>query len=78
MIGRSIRVEPGYERPIGDTTYQFAAIFEFADTAGLLSYLRHPKHETLGQLFWEACEATTILEVEALSPDGWSISELLA
>lgn len=64
FIGRSIDVDPGYARSLGDKTYEFAAVLEFADRAALVSYLTHPAHDKLGQLFWQYCESTIILEVE--------------
>lgn len=63
-IGRSVRLDPGYDRHFGDKTYSFAAVLEFDDEAGLLEYLKHPKHEELGRLFWLWCDSTAIMEVE--------------
>ena len=55
---------PATARSFGDKTYNYAAIFEFADAAALKQYLSHPLHHELGRLFWEMCESTTIVEVE--------------
>ena len=65
-VGRSVRLNPGYERSFGNKTYSFAAVLEFDDEAGLLEYLRHPKHDELGRLFWLWCDSTAIMEVETL------------
>ena len=64
FIGRAIKVDPGYERNLGDKTYEFAAVLEFADREALVKYLTHPAHDELGRLFWQYCESTIILEVE--------------
>lgn len=37
--------------------FPYAAIVEFDDLAGLQTYLRHPQHEQLGQLFYRLQEA---------------------
>jgi hypothetical protein len=29
-----------------------------------MAYLAHPLHERLGQLFWNVCESTMIVDVE--------------
>lgn len=63
-VGRSIDVSPGYERSMGDTTYEFAAVLEFADRDALVSYLRHPAHSELGAEFWRCCERTVVSEVQ--------------
>jgi hypothetical protein len=36
--------------------YQFAAVLEFDDEAGLKAYLEHPAHQRLGARFFEAVE----------------------
>lgn len=41
---------PGYEQMMRDN-YDFAAIIEFDDLAGLKSYLAHPSHESIGRHF---------------------------
>jgi len=37
--------------------FPFVAIIEFDDLAGLQAYLRHPRHERLGELFYKLQEA---------------------
>jgi hypothetical protein len=64
QIGRRVVVDAGYLRLFGDKTYNYAAIFEFADAAALKQYLSHPLHHELGRMFWEMCESTTVVEVE--------------
>jgi hypothetical protein len=77
-VGRSTNTDPGYDRSFGETTYRFAAVLEFDDEAGLLEYLNHPTHRALGALFWEICEATAIVEVEALRLGDDDLSGFLA
>ena len=64
QVGRRVAVDSGYLRLFGDKTYDYAAIFEFADTSALKQYLSHPLHHELGRMFWEMCESTTVVEVE--------------
>jgi hypothetical protein len=63
-VGRAVSVDPGYPRSMGEKTYQFMASLEFEDAEGLTSYLRHPKHEELGRLFWKSCASTIVSEHE--------------
>jgi hypothetical protein len=65
-VGPRVTVDPGYDRSFGDTTYDFAAILQFANRDDLLSYLRHPAHSDVGGRFWEICQATTVFEGELL------------
>lgn len=67
-IGKRIELDAGYARQFGEKTYQYIAIFEFADVRALKTYLTHPLHKQLGRLFWEVCESTVV--VEAVMTDG--------
>ena len=50
-IGRRLRHgAPGYEAAM-TVDYQYAAIMEFDDRAGLEEYLRHPAHHAAGRHF---------------------------
>lgn len=44
--------------------FPYAAIIEFDDLAGLQTYLRHPQHERLGQLFYTLQEAALAYDYE--------------
>jgi hypothetical protein len=68
-VGKRVDVNPGYARSLGDTTYRYAAVLEFENTEGLVGYLRDPKHEVLGRLFWEYCERAIVSEVEWVAVD---------
>ena len=78
MVGRRVEVDPGYARSFGDKTYHFAAVLEFEDKAGLVAYLRHPKHEELGRLFWECCESTVVSEHHMIDAIGDNLARLVA
>jgi hypothetical protein len=64
VVGRSVHIDAGYERELGVTAYQFAAVLEFDTPEGLLEYLHHPLHERLGRLFWDLCERSIVTEIE--------------
>ena len=78
FVGRSIDIDPGYERSLGDKTYEFAAVFEFATREDLVAYLTHPLHDHLGLLFWQNCEATVIVEVECADARSDEAVQLIA
>lgn len=65
-VGKRIHVDPGYHRTFGDKTYDYAAVIEFRTTDDLVGYLTSADHEKLGRLFWEMCESTVVVEVEAV------------
>lgn len=76
-VGRAVDIDAGYQRNFGDKTYEFAAVLEFKDRAGLLSYLNHPLHKELGALFWRHCDSTVIVEIEATDAKSDDAVELL-
>jgi len=45
--------------------YPYAAVIEFDDEPGFRSYLDHPRHAELRELFWRTCEATVIADIDA-------------
>jgi hypothetical protein len=47
--------------------YPFAALVEFDDLAGLQTYLDHPEHERLGELFYKLLEAALVYDYETRS-----------
>ena len=72
-IGRRVRHgHPGYEQMMTDS-YSHAAVLEFADRAGLVAYLQHPAHQTIGLHFATAtrrslaydCEMTDAADADA-------------
>jgi hypothetical protein len=50
--------------------FPFAAIIEFDDLAGLQAYLRHPKHEVLGEFFYRLQEAALAYDYEVSGLPG--------
>jgi hypothetical protein len=44
--------------------YPYAAVIEFDDLAGLQSYLQHPKHQNLGELFYRLLEAGLVCDYQ--------------
>ena len=64
FVGRVADLGAGYSGRFGDTTYDYVAVLEFDDRAGLMSYFDHPSHQDLAELFWQTCLSTAILDVE--------------
>jgi Stress responsive A/B Barrel Domain len=68
-VGRRVRHGlPGYEQAMHDD-YQFTLILEFDDLEGLRTYLRHPDHARLGQLFTSAASASLAYDYEFVTLD---------
>jgi hypothetical protein len=44
--------------------YQFAAVLEFDDEAGLKAYLEHPAHQQLGAQFFDVFEQALMYDFE--------------
>ena len=64
FIGLRKTIGASYEALMGDKTYSYATVVEFDDVAGLTEYLQHPLHVKVGQLFWQHCERTAIVDVD--------------
>jgi hypothetical protein len=62
-IGNRIKHGRPYEQLMTDD-YPFAAVVEFEDLAGLQTYLNHPRHERLGELFYQLLEAALVYDYE--------------
>ena len=62
-VGRRVRHGAGYETTSPDLA-DYAAIIEFDDLAGLQTYLRHPAHQELGELFGTTCSSALVYDVE--------------
>jgi len=54
---------PGYERMMSED-YEYMAILEFDDMAGLEAYLEHPAHKDLAQQFFNAFEVALMYDFE--------------
>lgn len=54
---------PGYEQEMVED-FAFAAIIEFDDQAGLVAYLRHPSHQSIGVHFSAAARRALAYDYE--------------
>ncbi len=60
-VGRRFLHGRAYET-LMQVGYQYAAVLEFDDAAGLQAYLEHPAHQQLASQFAEAVEQTLIYD----------------
>lgn len=63
-IGRVVEIGRLPDVNGGQTTYSFAAVFEFDGRESLAEYLAHPSHDLVRTLFWKHCAATLIVDVD--------------
>ena len=73
MVAERRLIGAGYESKIGDSTYSYVSVVEFNDVDGLRSYLGHPLHQRLGELFWQYCERTLIVDADVFWLDAKEI-----
>jgi hypothetical protein len=57
--------------------YQYAAVLEFDDTAGLRAYLEHPAHQQLASQFFDVFEHALMYDFD-LKEDTAGLAALLA
>ena len=62
-VGRRFTHGGGYEQ-LMRVHYDYAAVLEFDDAAGLLAYLEHPAHHELSERFYSAFEDALIYDYE--------------
>lgn len=62
-VGRRITIGRDYERLMA-VDYEYAAVIEFDDVAGLKGYLEHTAHEEMGRRFFESIEAGLVYDFE--------------
>lgn len=74
-VGRRVTIGSDYER-LSPPNLTHAAILEFDDVEGLWSYLKHPAHAQVGQLFFETFEETLIYDFE-LKEGAAGVGELV-
>ena len=77
-VGRAVDVDAGYPRQMGETTYEFAAVLEFTGEQELRSYLNHPLHVRMGEMFWKCCERSIVSEVRSVDLGDASVVDSLA
>ena len=68
------RARVGTRGPIGRedeqlmaVDYEYAAVIEFDDVAGLKGYLEHAAHEELGRRFFESIDAGLVYDFEMMA-----------
>jgi hypothetical protein len=74
LVAERRLIGAGYETKLGDTTYSYVSVVEFEDVEGLKSYLEHDLHQRLGQLFWQYCDRTLIVDAESFWLDAKEIN----
>jgi hypothetical protein len=62
-VGKRLLHGRGYEA-LMTVDYEYAAVIEFDDEAGLKAYLEHPAHEQLGSQFFEMFEQALMYDFE--------------
>jgi seryl-tRNA(Sec) selenium transferase len=62
-VGRRVTHGRGYEG-LMRIDYQYIALLEFDDVAGLRAYLEHPAHETLAATFFRSFEEALMYDFE--------------
>ena len=62
-VGRRVTHGGGYEQLMRND-YQYAAILEFDDLAGLQAYLQHPAHDALAEHFFAAVEEALMYDFQ--------------
>jgi hypothetical protein len=62
-VGRRVLHGRPYESVMKED-YQYAAVVEFDDVAGLNAYLQHPSHEQLASRFFAAFEQALIYDFD--------------
>jgi hypothetical protein len=73
-VGARVRQGHGYEA-LMTVDYQYAAILEFADAAGLKAYLEHPAHSVMAARFYESFEHALMYDFDL--QDGLSAIDAL-
>lgn len=62
-VGKRVRHGRPYEDEMS-VNYEYAAILEFDDVAGLTAYLEHSAHERLAAAFYSAVESALMYDFE--------------
>jgi hypothetical protein len=67
-VGRRIRHGAGYEA-LMPVEFEFGAVLEFDDLAGLQAYLAHDVHVALGSRFMRSLDSSAIYDYQMLGRD---------
>jgi hypothetical protein len=62
-VGRRVTHGRGYEQSMREN-YEYIALLEFDDVAGLKAYLEHPAHHELAERFFGAFETALMYDYE--------------
>jgi hypothetical protein len=62
-VGRRVTHGRPYEQLMREH-YEYAAVLEFDDVSGLKTYLEHPAHEKLGEMFFASCDAVLVYDFD--------------
>jgi hypothetical protein len=68
-VGRRVTHGRPYEQAM-PVDYEFAALLEFDDLAGLKAYLEHPAHERLATSFFSTVDETLVYDFEFAEVEG--------
>lgn len=68
-IGKRVTHGRGYEQ-LMRVDYEYAALFDFDDLAGLTAYLEHPAHEALAKRFFEVLDEALMYDFELEEGDS--------
>ena len=77
QVGRRVTLGTTYDRE-APLAFGYLVVIQFDDRDGLVSYLRHPRHEALGELFYSSSERACAADFETVSADvvqaltGWT------
>lgn len=69
-VGRRVTHGRPYE-DLMRTNYEYAALLEFDDLAGLQAYLQHPAHDRLAACFFAAFEEALMFDYELRDGAEW-------
>jgi hypothetical protein len=62
-VGRRVKHGRPYEQAMR-VDYEYAALLEFDDLAGLKTYLEHPAHQALATRFFSAVDESLVYDYE--------------
>jgi hypothetical protein len=68
-VGRRVVHGAGYEA-LMPVSFDYAAVIEFDDLAGLKAYLEHPAHQALGARFMSSLESSAIFDYQMQDGEG--------
>jgi hypothetical protein len=73
-VGRATDLGFGYSNWPKDQNSGYVAVFEFDDRNGLQSYLSHPTHTRLSDLFKNTSDQSVVFDAEVVDPTLQSIA----